>query len=441
MKKVTGIEKILIVDSDTDYYNRLSEVLMRLMYKDNKLKILYSANEEEVLIQLKKNPDIKLVLIDDSIELEHTLNYIKKWLKTKILIFSDQAGNISEPEVINKLDTDSIKNRIIAQLDNYNKSAKDSETSLRQDIEYLMGKGKVISKVLDVVEKYAETDEPVLIEGATGTGKELIVNYISHLSDRKKIPVNCGTLSRELANSELFGSKKGAFTGAQDKKGFVEEAGDGILFLDEFNSLPHDVQVNLLRLIEYGTFIRVGDTVERKANVRIIAAGNTSFKESMEKNELRLDLYERFVKTIYVPTLKERIEDIDCFIDRFIAEEGIKADKAVSISREARKILISHDWPGNIRELKHFIKKMVIEVEMDKKSKKYLIQAQSVLEGLDEQPQNTANVQKSDYSMRTAKKTAMLQALNKAGGNNEEAIKLLGISHGNYYDLKKKYGI
>jgi transcriptional regulator with PAS, ATPase and Fis domain len=334
-------------------------------------------------------------------------------------------------------------------ISNCDKIAEDSgisKTSLRQEIEYRMGKGKVISEVLDKVEKYAKTDQPVLIEGATGTGKELIANYLCRLSSRKKITVNCGSLSRELANSELFGSVKGAFTDARDTKGKVEAADGGILFLDEFNSLPLDVQANLLRLIEHNTFTKVGDIVEHKANVRIIAAGNKSFKESVTRGELRLDLYERFIKTIYVPTLKERIEDIDYFIDRFIAEENKALGKNVSISNAARNFLINCNWPGNVRQLKNFITTLIIEAEMDRQSKKYVIQPQSVRECFNERCQNNFdNIPEDDYTLQTAydtaEKKAILRALDKTGGNNEKAIELLGVSHGNYYNLKKKLGI
>jgi two-component system response regulator HydG len=459
MKKTIEIEKMLIVSSDTDYIIRLSKFLVTLIHKGSKLEVLHSTNEEKVLIQLKENPDIKLVLIDDSIyEFEHISSYIKKLPRTKILIISDQAVNTLESEVINKLDIDSIKARIIAWLDDYDKLTKDSEilkTSLRQEIEYLMGRGKVISKVLDKVEKYAKVDKPILIEGETGTGKELIANYLYKLSARKNmIIVNCGILSKELAASELFGSMKGAFTDARDRQGKLEAADGGALFLDEFNSLSIDVQVKLLRFIECGIYTKVGDTVEHKANVRIIAAGNESFQKLIEKGKFRQDLFERFIKIIYVPTLKERIEDIDYFIDHFIAEENKTHGRTVSISNEARKLLIGHDWPGNIRQLKNFITTLVIEVEADSHSKEDIIKPQLVRECFDEcQQKKTGNNSKDhteeDYTLRTACETvydsvaekAIRRALIKTGGNNNEAIKLLDVSRGTYYNLKKKFGI
>jgi DNA-binding NtrC family response regulator len=309
-----------------------------------------------------------------------------------------------------------------------------------------MGKGKVISKVLDCVEKYAEMNKPLLIEGATGTGKELIADYICRLSGRKMVAINCGAFNRELVNCELFGSVKGAFTDALDMKGKVEAAEGGILFLDEFNSLPFDIQVNLLRLIDNKTYTKVGDTVKHEANVRIIAAGNKSFAEMVRKGELREDLYERFVRTIHIPTLSERIEDMDYFFDRFIAEENKEQGKNVSISSKARKFLTDTDWPGNIRQLKNFIEVLVIEVEPDKSSKKLIIQVPLIRQCLTERRQSESDdIHGDDYNLQNARnkaeKKVIMQALDKTDGNIEEVIKLLGISRKTYFNLKKKLGI
>jgi transcriptional regulator with PAS, ATPase and Fis domain len=252
---------------------------------------------------------------------------------------------------------------------------------------------------------------------------------------------------------------KGAYTGAhEDKKGLVEAANGGILFLDEFNSLPYDIQVNLLRVIEYNTFTKVGGTVEQTVDIRIIAAGNESFEKLVKTGELRPDLRERFIKVIYVPTLNERIEDFDYFIDRFLSEENKRQDKTVCISSEARNFLINQRWQGNIRQLKNVIATLVIEVEMDKQSKKDVIQLQLVKKCFDEyvkcfddvQENSTSDIQevdipKEDYTLQTAydsvEKKAIIRALEKAKGNNGKAINLLGISRATYYKLKEKFRI
>jgi transcriptional regulator with PAS, ATPase and Fis domain len=343
-----------------------------------------------------------------------------------------------------------MKTAIDVQLNNYDTIAKDSKTAkkpfLRRDIENQKGKGKVISAVLDMVEKYAGIDKPLLIEGETGTGKELIANYIGRLSGRKVLTINCAAISKELVNSELFGSVKGAFTDAQNKKGFIEAIDGGILFFDEFNSLPLDTQANLLRFIENKTFIKVGDTTLHTSDIRIIAAGNKSFKELVKKGELREDLYARFIKTIYIPTLKERSEDFDYFIDRFIAEANKMQGKTTSISDEARKILESYDWSKNIRQLKNVIEILVIEVEPDKLSKKCIIKPQFVRKCIEENEQKCLDdFPEDDYTLQTAHdvvdKKAILRALNKVNGNNSEAIKLLQISPTTYYKFKKRFEI
>jgi DNA-binding NtrC family response regulator len=461
MKKITGIGKILIVDSDTDYICRLSKILDCFDYKGNKFKVLSSTNEEETQMKLKGNPDIKLVLIDDSMEcIEHVLNLVEKHPVMQILIISEQARNTSkqDQEFVHKSDIDKIKDCIVTQLNDYNKIKKDSKipkNSSRRDIEYLMGKGKVISKVIDQVEKYAKINKPILIEGATGTGKELIVGYLCRLCGREITVVNCGAVSKELAYSELFGSVKGAFTDARNMKGKVEAAEGGVLFLDEFNSLPLDIQVNFLRLIENNTYTKLGDTIEYKANVRIIAASNKPVEELVEKGELRQDLRERFVKVIHIPTLNERIEDMDYFIDRFIAEENKTLNRAASISNDARKLLAGHDWLGNIRQLKNCIESLVIEVELDSHSQEYIIKTQLLRGCFDGYRQEKTGDStrddgtEEDYTIRTACETvydnaaekAIRRALIKTGGNNDKAIKLLEISRGTYYNFKKKFGI
>jgi transcriptional regulator with PAS, ATPase and Fis domain len=266
------------------------------------------------------------------------------------------------------------------------------------------------------------------------------------------VTVNCGTIPKELATSELFGSVKGAFTDAKDKKGFIEAADGGILFLDEFNSLPLDAQVNLLRFIEYKTFIKVGDNKERTADVRIIAASNKSCVELVEKDELREDLYGRFPKVIYIPTLKERIEDFDYFVDHFINEENENQGKTAIISSKTKKMLAGYGWPRNIRQLKNIIMILVIEVEPDEQSKKCVITPQLVRECFKECRINCFtdtyqddNIQENDHTLRTAHANATKESITKAlietGGNIRKAAKLLGISPTTFYKYKNIFEI
>jgi two-component system response regulator HydG len=479
-KKLEGLEKILVVDDNRIYTNRLSKFKAGFDHKENKLNVLVATDKEGARTLLNENPDIKLVLLNGSMErndFENILGYIRKDMKTcvQIVTISGSIENIPKQEIVDKYSPadfidrqgsdDRVKACIIACLDKYDKLAeieiakisKISKTPARLDIESLMGKGKVISEVFEQVEKYAKMNNSILIEGATGTGKELIANYLSKLSDKKIVPVDCSTLVKEVVASELFGSVKGAFTDAVNKKGFVEEAEGGILFLDEINYLPLDTQAKLLRLIENKVFTKVGDPVEHKANVRIIAAGNESFEELIANGKFREDLYERFSGIIYLPTLKERIEDIVFFIDRFLLEKNKALDKTVTISSEARKALITYDWPRNIRQLKNFIEVLVVKVDIDRQSGKGIIQLQLVQECFNRhtvqrqlpqkgfntpQENKTENVPEDDYTLQAAydcaAKTAILRALDKTGGNNTKTIELLCISHGKYFYLKKK---
>jgi transcriptional regulator with PAS, ATPase and Fis domain len=248
----------------------------------------------------------------------------------------------------------------------------------RDQIESIMGKGKVITNILDDVEDYAQQDTPLLIEGETGVGKKEIVNYIHSISPRYKeklVTVDCGTITDTLAESELFGNRKGAYTDAkEDRIGLIEAAKGGILFLDEINSLTKKIQSTILRLIEEKEFIRVGDTKPIKTNIRIIAAGNENFKDLVKNGLFRKDLFQRFVGKITIPTLKERQEDIDFFIDKFLKKESVKLNKAkIHIDKDVRYLLKNYQWGGNVRELMNVINTLVTHVRLNEKNNTYII--------------------------------------------------------------------
>jgi len=471
-------QKILIVDDNSNFIESLRKTLKNFHPKDKELEILAAKNEQGAIVLLQENQDIKVMLLDYAMEHEDSgkriFDFVRKRLKNEtiqIIYLTGEVGNSDQRKIVdrdspndfinkNPWDSERVKTSIATRLDAYDKlisitaeantALKEAEiykSVARKEIEEKMGKGKAISKVFDQIEKYAKTDAPILLEGETGTGKELIANYLWKNSSREEMRIlNCGSLSAELADSELFGYKKGAFTGADsDKIGLVKATDKGILFLDEINSLPLEVQVKLLRVIEYGTFIRKGDTEETKVDVRIIAAGNKSFQDLIEKGEFRDDLYERFNRKIYIPTLKERIEDIDHFIDYFLLNESNKQSKKVFISDEARKLLTKNEWERNVRQLKNTIANLVTEVELDKKSKTYIIQPELIKECLQEKGKRKNDVPDNDFSLQTAvdiaTKKAILRALEKTSGHNEKAIELLIIARGTYYKEKDRLGI
>ncbi|MDR0604893.1 MAG: sigma 54-interacting transcriptional regulator [Bacteroidales bacterium] len=325
-----------------------------------------------------------------------------------------------------------------------------SQRDARKEIEYIMGSGKVISKVLKYVEDYAQQDEPLLIEGETGVGKQEIAKYLHSISPRRNkelVIFDCGATTESLTEAELFGSKKGAYTDSkEDRAGIIEAAKGGTLFLDEINSFPIKLQPKLLHLIQEREYKRVGDEKYIKADVRVIAASNENLKDLVKKGLFRKDLFYRIVGKITIPPLREREEDIDFFINRFIKEKADKLKKAgVHIDEDVRDLLRNYTWEGNVRELINVIHELVTHVKQDKKTKIYIINS-SLIKECDllkiEHSENKVTYEDDDYTNKNAdiiKKMKLIErAMKKAGGNVKEAIKLIGISRSTFYRWKKE---
>jgi transcriptional regulator with GAF, ATPase, and Fis domain len=230
----------------------------------------------------------------------------------------------------------------------------------------IIGKSESMKHVIEQVRQVAPTDSSVLVVGETGVGKELIAKAIHNLSKRKDgpfIPVNLAALPQDLVASELFGHERGAFTGAHEKhKGRFELAHGGTIFLDEIGDLPLNVQVKLLRVLQEGSFERLGSTKEIRSDFRVIAATNKDLHGEVEKGAFRQDLYYRLnVFPVYVSPLRERKEDIPSLAHHFIDTFGKKMGKQFGkTTNEALKMLMKYTWPGNVRELEHFIERAVI---------------------------------------------------------------------------------
>jgi len=229
----------------------------------------------------------------------------------------------------------------------------------------MIGQSKEMKKVYDLITRTASSKSNVLVTGESGTGKELVARAIHYNSSRKKSPfvtINCGGIPETLLESELFGYKKGAFTGAaKDKKGFLEVANGGTLFLDEVGELPLSLQVKLLRLVQEKTFTSVGGTEEIKADIRIISATNRDLKKNIIEGSFREDLYYRLnVVHIFIPPLRDRKEDISLLANYFFNKYSLEMEKDVSeISTYAMDCLVNYPFPGNVRELENIIERGV----------------------------------------------------------------------------------
>ena len=232
--------------------------------------------------------------------------------------------------------------------------------------EYIVGASSSLIEVLDLVRTVAPTDSTVLIEGETGTGKELIARSIhehSRRRDRRFVKLNCAAIPLGLLESELFGHERGAFTGAVARKvGRLEAANQGTLFLDEIGDIPLELQPKLLRILQDGEFERLGSTQTQRVDVRLVAATNRDLADMVSKKQFRSDLYYRLnVFPIAVPPLRDRLQDIPLLVEHFVKTFSEQMGKQIrEVPAEVMEALVSHSWPGNIRELQNFVERSVI---------------------------------------------------------------------------------
>ncbi|MGH7139162.1 MAG: sigma-54 interaction domain-containing protein, partial [Pirellulales bacterium] len=306
-----------------------------------------------------------------------------------------------------------------------------------------------MNKVISLLKRIAPTNATVLIQGETGTGKELVAQAIHQNSPRKNktfVPLNCAALSENILESELFGHVRGAFTDASsDRVGKFEYAHGGTLFLDEVGDMPTATQIKLLRVLESGEITRVGSNEPIKVNVRLLSATNRNLEQQIEAGAFRSDLYHRLkVVTVTLPRLVERSQDIPLLIEHFMRQFAKRHQKTVkSMSTAARRRLLSHDWPGNVRELRNTIESMVVVdfdgvLDVDDLPAELADQAATngaaplVAAGPDQLVGKPLSEIEQHYLVETLKLT---------GGNREEAAALLGIGARTLYRKIKEYQV
>lgn len=300
----------------------------------------------------------------------------------------------------------------------------------------IIGKSKKISEAIEFAKKVAPTDTTVLLLGETGTGKELFARAIhnsSRRSQKKFIAVNCSAIPKDLQESEFFGHKKGAFTGAAyDKKGYFEEANGGTIFLDEAGEMSMQTQAKLLRTIEEKTYMRVGDPREHTLDVRIIAATNRDLKTAVSQGTFREDLYYRLnAFTVHLPSLAERPDDLDVLIAYFVDYYSEKLNKRIDdLSGDFLSTLKSYRFKGNIRELKNIIERAIILAPSNSLTKEQLPEEYSA---------NDAAA--SEHSLEQVEKAHIIKTLKDFDGNKTQTAKALGIGTVTLYRKLKEYGI
>jgi PAS domain S-box-containing protein len=289
----------------------------------------------------------------------------------------------------------------------------------------IVGKSGPMQLLYRQIQDLVAVDSTVLIEGETGTGKELVARALHHSSRRRGKPfiaVNCGGLTDSLLASQLFGHRRGSFTGAvDDQKGFFEAAAGGTIFLDEVGDIPKNVQTSLLRVLQEREITRVGESTPRPIDVRVVAATNQDLGEQVSKGNFRADLLYRIrVARVRLPPLRERREDIPLLVSAFIAQSRAATGKAVrEVSREAMRLLLDYPWPGNVRELRSAIELATIHCHSE------------VIEPGDLPPE----LADEGPAVPVAEGAAhtLLDALTQANGNRTRAARLLGISRATFY--------
>ncbi|RMG87993.1 MAG: sigma-54-dependent Fis family transcriptional regulator [Bacteroidetes bacterium] len=315
----------------------------------------------------------------------------------------------------------------------------EAKVSERYRFENLVGRSAPVLRAMEMAKKVAMTDTTVLLTGETGTGKEVFAQAIHYESARKNkpfVPVNCSALGKEILESEMFGHKAGAFTGAnRDKKGLFEEADGGTIFLDEIGEMDLTLQAKLLRVLETGAFLKVGETKETRVDVRVIAATNRDLEKESDAGNFRRDLFYRLsVFAIQLPGLQERRADIPLLARHFIQMLTAKMNrKPMTLSPDFEAALIRHHWKGNIRELKNIIERAVILANDDELTVECL--------PFDFLYSENAESGANSFRLTDMEKIHIQKVLAYTNGNKTRAAELLGIGVTTLYRKIEEYGL
>lgn len=318
----------------------------------------------------------------------------------------------------------------------------EKENDKENDSNFLEGESEAAHQLYSYVNLVAPTQMSVLINGASGTGKEYIAHRIHKLSKRNGKPfiaIDCGSIPKELAASEFFGHIKGSFTGAlNDKTGAFEEANGGTIFLDEIGNLSYEVQVQLLRALQERRIRKIGSTKEIEVDIRLISATNENLVEAIAKGTFREDLYHRINEfTLHIPSLKERQEDILLFANFFLDQANKELDRnLIGFDAAASEALQRYSWPGNLRQLKNVVKRATLLAKGD------FITLQELSDEIKLQPQN-GMPQPESFILHNEEieKQRIINALQQAGHNKTKAAQLLGIDRKTLYNKLKLYNI
>jgi DNA-binding NtrC family response regulator len=438
---------ILIIDDEEQLRKLLSRIISLEGFKVTEAESLKTATK-----QLQQQ-SFDVVLCDVRLPDGNGVDFVKtiKQLNPIIeIVLLTAYGNIPDgvqamkngafDYIVKGNDNDRIIPLLNQAVDKSNAN-KRSAIKIKENASYnfdnILGNSPEIKEAIKVAQKIAPTDANVLLQGETGTGKEVFANAIHSGSKRSKnsfVAINCSAFPRELLESELFGHKAGAYTGAaKDKKGLIELADHGTLFLDEIGEMNIELQAKLLRVLESGEFIKVGDEKTSRVNIRIIAASNRDLKKEIEQGHFREDLYYRLnVFSIELPALRERKEDISILAKYFLILFASRENKGgLSLNSDSLQLMKHYSWHGNIRELRNVIERSVI-----------LTDGNEILpEHLPYEIQKNSNNINDSLTLSSVEKKHIERVLQYTKGNKTKTAEFLGIGLTTLYRKLEEYHI
>ncbi|MBV9961841.1 MAG: sigma-54-dependent Fis family transcriptional regulator [Parafilimonas sp.] len=441
------MNKILIVDDEEKLRSLLSRIVSLEGFAVTQAKDLKSA------LKMLQKDDFDVLLCDVKLPDGNGVGFVKEVKAIYPLIeviLLTAYGNISDgvkaikngafDYILKGDDNDKIipllNQATKKSIQNKNAAVKIRDNNNAPGFNSIIGNSSSLQQAVFLAKKIAATDTTVLLLGETGTGKEIFANAIHSNSKRATyafVAINCSAFAKDLLESELFGYVTGAFTSAiKEKKGLVEIANGGTLFLDEVGEMNIQLQAKLLRVLENGEFIKLGDTKTSKVNVRIIAATNKDLKKSIEDGSFREDLFYRLnVFTINLPALRNRLEDINALANHFLTVYADKENKTnVQLSDDAIRLLKNYAWNGNIRELRNVMERAVI-----------LADNIILPEHLPYEIQNQNNNPANSLSLSSVEKNHIQKVLQYTNGNKTKAAEYLGIGLTTLYRKLEEYSI
>ena len=440
--------RVMVVDDTAGVRELISAILEK-----NGFEAVCKANAAELQAAFTgQQPDVILLdlMLPDGDGLELLPKIKKQWPETEVIVLTGHATFDAAVEATKRgayhfqnkpFDQKTLLLSVERAMEH--KRLNEETSSLRKALVAMSGgaapifQSPAMKTVVRTIERIAPSDVSILITGESGTGKEVIADLIHTLSPRNKGPlikINCAALPRELIESELFGSVKGAFTGANaDREGLFRQAEGGTLLLDEISEMPIDTQSKLLRVLQEKEVRPVGGRVSYKTDCRIIAATNRQTEEAIKAGKLREDLYYRISAIlVYLPPLRERREDIlplaNAFLKRFDAQSG---RNITGFTPAAAEVLRAFDWPGNVRQLQNEIQRAVLMCEGNEVDIRDLSVTTVIT---DKEPEDLS-------LMEAMERNAIIQMLKETGGNKLETAKRLGIGRQTLYNKIKVYGI